>query len=142
MEEKKSSMKKILVGFDGSQGSEKALYKALNLIDEGGEIIILAVIPSRKEKSFVDKGAYEAVKKHAHELINEKISLLKSSRFKLTGIVVVGDATERIIEWADKKECDLIILGRRGESEINPKSIGSVAEKVVKNSYKPVMIVR
>ena len=54
-------MKRILVGYDGSDGAEKALNRALELIEEDGELILLAVIPSREEKSFVDSNAYKMV---------------------------------------------------------------------------------
>jgi len=44
-------MKKILLGFDGSEGSENALNKAMMLINENGELIILAVVPIPSEKN-------------------------------------------------------------------------------------------
>ena len=34
-------MKKILLGFDGSEGSENALNKAMMIMDENGELISL-----------------------------------------------------------------------------------------------------
>lgn len=142
MEEKTRGMKRILVGFDGSQGSEKALSKALSLIEEGGELIILAVIPSKAEKSFVDSNAYKLARERAHQLIQEKLDSVGDTDFTVTGVVEAGDAAEKIIEMANKKECDLIILGRRGQSEISPSPLGSVAEKVVTNAHKPVMVVK
>ena len=38
-------MKKILVGFDGSEGSEHAMNRAILLLDQYGELILFAVIP-------------------------------------------------------------------------------------------------
>ena len=135
-------MRRILVGFDGSQGSEKALLKALSLIEEGGELILLAVIPSKAEKSFVDSNAYRLARKRAHQIVQEKIREIGDTFFDVTGVVEVGDAADKIIEVANKKVCDLVILGRRGQSEISPSTLGSVAEKVVTFAYKPVMVVK
>ncbi|HEC81765.1 MAG TPA: universal stress protein [Thermoplasmatales archaeon] len=135
-------MKKILVGFDGSEGSEKALLKALSLIEEGGEIVILAVIPSKAEKSFVDSSAYKLARERAHKIIQEKLNSIDTGDFDVTGVVEKGDAADKIIEVANKKDCDLIILGRRGQSEISPSPLGSVAEKVVTFAHKPVMVVK
>ena len=52
-------MKKILVGFDGSEGSEQALNRAMMLLDEYGKLILLAVVPSSTDKSFVDEEGYQ-----------------------------------------------------------------------------------
>ncbi|HDO19161.1 MAG TPA: universal stress protein [Thermoplasmatales archaeon] len=135
-------MKKILVGYDGSPGAEKALNRALSLVEEDGEIILLAVIPSRAEKSFVDTNAYRLAKEKAKKLIDAKLEELRGTSFKVRGIIEKGDAAEKIIETASGMDCDLIILGRGGQSEISPSSLGEVAEKVVTHAHKPVMVVR
>ncbi len=135
-------MKRILVGYDGSDGAEKALNRALELIEEDGELILLAVIPSREEKSFVDSNAYKMVKLKANEMIKRKIEEIGEKSFGIRGIVEKGDAADKIIEVANRLNCDLIILGRKGQSEIRPDVLGSVAEKVVTHAHKPVMIVR
>ena len=135
-------MKRVLVGFDGSDGAEKALSRALDLVEEGGELILLAVIPGKEEKSFVDSNAYRMVRLRAEEMIKEKIREIGERDFSVRGIVEVGEAGDKIIEVANKVDCDLIILGRKGHSEIRPDVLGSVAEKVVTLAHKPVMIVR
>lgn len=135
-------MRKVLVGYDGSEGAEKALEKALSLVEDGGELILLAVIPSREEKSFVDNGAYLAVELKAEEMINDRIKRIGERNFRIIGIIKRGDAADKIIETANDLKCDLIILGRKGHTEIRPDVLGSVAEKVVTYAHKPVMIVR
>ena len=142
MEEKKGIMKKILVGYDGSQGSERALNRALSIIDEGGELILLAVVPCREKKSFLDGNAYELAKEKAGKLIEDRISLIVREDITVRGMVKEGDVAEKIIEVANVLDCDLILLGRGGQSEINPSQVGSVAEKVIMHAHKPVMIVR
>jgi nucleotide-binding universal stress UspA family protein len=67
-------MKKILVGFDGSEGSEQALYRAMILLDEYGELILLAVIPGPADKAFVDEEMYNKIKKKAENIIKEVIT--------------------------------------------------------------------
>jgi len=135
-------MKKILVGFDGSEGSENALNKAMLLIDENGELILLAVVPSPSDKSFVDVDIYQKLKKKAKNLIADAISDLGPHDFTITGIVEEGDAAATIIEVANNVNCDLIVLGSKGTSEIGRYLLGSVANKVVQYAHKPVMVVR
>ena len=135
-------MKKILVGFDGSEGSENALNKAMMLIDESGELILLAVIPIPSDKNLLDQKAYEIMKKKAHNLIESVIRDIGAHEFETTGIVEEGDVAAKIIDIASKLDCDLIVLGSKGTSELGIYTIGSIANKVVQYAHKPVMVVR
>ncbi len=135
-------MKKILVGFDGSEGSEQALNRAMMLIDEYGDLFLLAVVPSPTDKSYVDVDAYENMKKKADVLIKNAIIDLGKQGFTLTGIVEEGDPAAKIIDVSNRLNVDLIVLGSKGHSELGRYLIGSVANKVVQYAAKPVMVVR
>jgi len=135
-------MKKILVGFDGSEGSEQALNRALMLIDEYGELILLAVVPSSSDKSLVDSEAYARLKRKAEVLISEAIIDLGEHGFTINGIVEEGDPAAKIIDVSNRLKVDLIVLGSTGKSELGRYLIGSVANKVVQYAAKPVMVVR
>lgn len=135
-------MKKILVGFDGSEGSEQALNRAIMLLDEYGELFILAVIPTPMDKAFVDEEMYKKIKKKAENLVNNVINDISYHEFSITGMVEEGDPAARIIDVASRLNVDLIVLGSRGTSELGQYLIGSVANKVVQYAYKPVMVVR
>jgi len=135
-------MKKILVGFDGSEGSEQALNRAITLLDEYGELVLLAVIPSPSDKTFVDTEMYNTIKKKANNMISAVIRDLGPQDFIVTGMVEEGDAAARIIDVANKLNVDLIVLGSKGTSELGQYPIGSVANKVVQYAHKPVMVVR
>ena len=135
-------MRKILVGFDGSEGSEQALNRAIMLLDEYGELFLLAVIPSPADKAFVDEEMYKKMKKKAEKLINDVINDIGHHEFTITGMVEEGDPAARIIDVANKLNVDLIVLGSKGTSEFGQYLIGRVANKVVQYAYKPVMVVR
>ena len=142
MEKEIVTMKKILVGFDGSEGSDMALNKAMALVDEYGELILLAVVPSPSDKTFVDIEMYKRMRKKAESLISDAISDIGSHEYKITGMTEEGDAAAKIIDVANKLDVDLIVLGSRGTSEIGRYLLGSVANKVVQYAHKPVMVVR
>ena len=135
-------MKKILVGFDASEGSEQALNRAMMLLDEYGELILLAVVPSPADKSFVDVSAYDKLRVKAENLINQAVSDLGDQGFSIKGMVEQGDAAAKIIDIANRLNVDLIVLGSKGQSELGHYLIGSVANKVVQYAAKPVMVVR
>ena len=135
-------MKKILVGFDGSEGAEQALNRAMMMVDDYGELILLAVVPSASNQAFVDASMYRKLRKKAQNIINDVISDIGSHSYTITGLVEEGDAASKIIDAANRLNCDLIVLGSKGTSEIGPYLIGSVANKVVQYAHKPVMVVR
>jgi nucleotide-binding universal stress UspA family protein len=135
-------MRKILVGFDGSEGSEQALNRAIMLIDEFGELILVGVIPSPSDKKFVDDEIYRVLKDKANNLISDAIKDLGQQSYSLKGIVEEGDPAARIIDVSNKLNVDLIVLGSRGTSELGQFLLGSVANKVVQYAHKPVMVVR
>lgn len=135
-------MKKILVGFDGSFGSEQALNRAMMLIEEYGELILLAVIPNRLDKIFVDENIYKNLKQKAENMINEVINDIGQHEFTIKGMVEEGDPAAIIIDVASKLNVDLIVLGSKGTSTIGQYLLGSVANKVVQYAHKPVMVVR
>jgi len=135
-------MKKILVGFDASEGSGQALNRAMMLLDEYGELILLAVVPSPADKSFVDASAYDKLRIKAENLINQALLDLGDQGFSIKGMVEQGDAAAKIIDVANRLNVDLIVLGSKGQSELGQYLIGSVANKVVQYAAKPVMVVR
>jgi len=135
-------MQKILVGYDGSEGAKQALNKAKALINENGEIVLLAVVPSPKDESFLDKNIYKDLEKKANTILDEAIQNLGSPHFKVNGLVENGDAAEKIIDISHEMKCDLIVLGSSGTSKISRYLLGSVANKVVQYAHVPVMVVR
>lgn len=142
MEENVGTMKRILVGFDGSEGAEKALNKAMAMIDDNGELLIIAVIPPPSEQLLVETDVYETLKKKAHNLVQQVIDDIGIHSYDINGIVKEGDIAAKIIDVANERECDLIVLGSKGSNTLGQYPIGSVANKVVQYAHKPVMVVR
>jgi nucleotide-binding universal stress UspA family protein len=136
-------MKRVLVGFDGSEGAENALNKAMMIIDDDGELIIVAIIPLPSDRNLLDQKTYEVIKSRAYSLINSVINDIGSHGYTITGLVKEGeDIAAVIIDAANELHCDLIVLGSRGLSSLGKYPIGSVANKVVQYAVKPVMVVR
>jgi nucleotide-binding universal stress UspA family protein len=136
-------MKRVLVGFDGSDGAKNALNKAMMIIDNDGELIIVAIISLPSDKNLLDQKTYEIIKSRAHNLIHNVIHDIGSHDYTIKGMVKEGeDIAAVIIDIANELRCDLIVLGSRGSSSLGKYPIGSVANKVVQYAAKPVMVVR
>jgi nucleotide-binding universal stress UspA family protein len=55
--------------------------------------------------------------------------------------VVAGEAWEEIINYAQDKGIDLIIMGTHGRKGLDKVIFGSVAERVIKTSPVPVLVI-
>ena len=82
-------MKKILVGFDGSEGSEQALNRAMMLLDDYGILYLLAVIPGLSDKAFIDDNMYKTMKRKAQNLINGVIADIGSHSADFISRIIV-----------------------------------------------------
>jgi nucleotide-binding universal stress UspA family protein len=57
-------------------------------------------------------------------------------------VVKTGQPVDKIIETAEKKECDVIVMGSRGQGMLAEVMIGSTSRRVLRRCKKPVLVVR
>lgn len=55
-------------------------------------------------------------------------------------LVVHGDAALRIIEQEQEQECDLIAMGKHGESALEDLLLGSVTKRVLDESQADILV--
>ncbi len=136
---------KILLPTDGSEFSEFEVERAVKALSDDGKIIILSVAaklepttPFQSKKS-VDK-LNKGFLKEAHENVDRMASQF-DERVNIKKMVVTGIPSDMIVKVADDEDVDLIIISSSGKSGLHRFFIGSVAEKVLKNSEKDVLLV-
>jgi len=132
---------KILLGFDGSDGSLKAVDRTCDLAKEGDEVILLYVHPSLPGEDFGDLSPHPT-QKETWEALRTAVERLRSKGIDASGVFRRGDIVEQIIGVARDLECDLIVVGSSGTGKIESFMLGSVAEKIAKKAPKPVLIVK
>jgi nucleotide-binding universal stress UspA family protein len=141
-------MKKILVPTDFSKSAENALKVAAQIAKKNdGEIILLHLLEIPHQGS-------DAVN-HGHDL--PELMLFKNFAIKrlddlmehecLDGITVseviqFEMAFDGIMNVSKVNDVDLIVMGSHGASGFKEMFVGSNAEKVVRNSQIPVLIVK
>ncbi|WP_432822626.1 universal stress protein [Trichloromonas sp.] len=52
-----------------------------------------------------------------------------------------GSPVGQILEVADRLDVDLVVVGSHGKGKLKYAFLGSVAEKLLRKSYRPVMVV-
>lgn len=147
--------KKILVPLDGSELAECVLSHVKNLSspNELPEIIlfrvceppvILADFPAILQEDWDDhvKKETEHMNQQCSLYLNVVEQKLKQSGLSVTTQTALGRPAEQIIEYAEKNKVDVILMATHGRSGISRWAYGSVADKVLRSSPVPVMVIR
>ncbi len=153
----KKTINKILVAVDGSDKSLEAAEYAL-LIARGmdASLILLNVLetePWLHGKKPYEWGSNEELDKVYHKEKEEMEQSIRDIRNKAkemdvnvkTEILMTPQTKSvayAIVEYAEDKEVDLIIMGTRGMSGIKRMLLGSVATGVVTYAHCPVLVVK
>jgi nucleotide-binding universal stress UspA family protein len=81
-------------------------------------------------------------KKNAEEYLGRQVNLLKAKGIPAEAAVTFGIASSALTNYAEKNGVDLIVIATHGRSGLNEWFWGSVAERVLKTSKIPVLMVR
>jgi len=143
------AFKKIVIGYDGSESSKKALLKAIELSKEmNAELHIIGVV--RPFEFFaIDYIPPEEIEEYEKEEISKEEKFLKeaSELAEKEGVkpflkVMEGEPAEELMTYADENNCDLIIVGHRGVGGFKRMLLGSTASNLVKYANQSVLVVK
>jgi nucleotide-binding universal stress UspA family protein len=135
----------ILIPVDGSPHSENAAQKGIELAKQlSSTVTLLCVIDvgsitSTIEGSIMSPEIYSKYEKQAAEVVHG-ISQ-KYPYDKLNKLAIEGIPFEAINDMAKKIKADLIIMGTHGRTGLGHLFVGSVAERVIRHSEIPVIVV-
>ena len=139
-------MKRILVAVDGSDTAHKAARMAAEVAVRFGSKLTLAyVIPrlllppdvygltlaevEREQRSFADK------------LVGEAMAKLGDAGVEVETVVLSGSPAESLAELAAAPDVDMVVVGSRGRGSVARVFLGSVSDRLVHISPKPVLVV-
>jgi nucleotide-binding universal stress UspA family protein len=137
--------KKILIGYDGYEGSLLALEKGLYLAEElKAEVIVLSVasIPEYAETISEVEEAKEQAKKYYADVLSDVERLVKGKDLKVQTLIRFGKPAEVILHTSEELGIDLIILGPSKYSYLRRRILGSTADKVVERAHCSVLIMK
>jgi Kef-type K+ transport system membrane component KefB/nucleotide-binding universal stress UspA family protein len=137
--------KKILVPTDGSKASKRAAEVAFALTSgDKDEVHILRVVEERLSLDEMETKNHILDRQfsYAQEIVNELKSIGESLSVNTKTKVKIGLNPENVIvEFADKNDFDLVIIG----SDVRPGSdklfLGPRVEKILSNCIRPVIVV-
>jgi len=140
---------KILVPLDGSDLGERAIQHAEEIGKlTKAEIILFQVVqnpirsyPIAAGQAEETKAAREATDK-AGAYLQKVASPLMAKGIKVRCIVEVGEPTGRILGKAHDEDVDLIVMSTHYSDELYKAVLGSVAEKVLLGTKRPVLLAK
>jgi nucleotide-binding universal stress UspA family protein len=140
-------IKTILVAVDGSEYSDKAVQYGSEIGPPlGAEVLLLYVVPmlvsATPYHDTVSDQPFLALQKVGEDILTRSKKLAEENGCEVTDLISHGDPASRIIEIAEEREVDIIIMGSRGVSGIKRLFVGSVSDKVMKDAPCPVLVVR
>lgn len=150
---------KILLPIDGSENSKKAAKHAIDITDaNNGEITVLFVIEPNYPSLPVlpiatlpspDDTYYDELREEGNKIIEEfEVEIEKSQlggrcqNINFNTIIREGKAHIEILETMKEGDYDLLVMGASGRhSTIDRIALGSVTERVIRESKIPVMVI-
>jgi nucleotide-binding universal stress UspA family protein len=136
---------KILLASDGSEHSKRAAENAIHIAkcSQGSTIDVVYVVDHDRVKSDVLKNW------NSNELGDIRVERMKTVEkiaeeagvtYKLT--ILHGEPGPIIVEYINKNNFDIAIIGSRGLNGLQEFVLGSVSHKVAKRANCPVLIVK
>ena len=139
--------KRILVPLDGSKLAEQILSHVKTIAKATrGKAILARAVPEHAEflleaPSETKKWMKEAEARAARYLEGVAKGLEKAG-VKTQVEVLPGEPAAQILTAAERENVDLVAMMSHGETGLSAFERGSVAEKVLKHSPRPVLMVR
>ncbi len=141
----KGMYESILVPFDGSECSQRALKQACGIASvDGGSVTVLYVIPRYEEMIgfFRSNSIKNSLMNEALKITEKAGGLASENGIRARTLIEDGDVSTKITEIAVKEGNDLIVMGSYGWSGIDKAVIGSNTERVIMHANCPILVVR
>ena len=136
----------ILIGYDGSANGKKALEYGIDFaMHANAEVTIVTVFP--KVPTYLGSPQYdEIVSRVTAE--TRQVAEMGAEQARACGIekvrleVLEGSPAECILQVADTRKCDCIVVGARGHDGMAGLLLGSVSDRLAHHAKVPVLIVK
>ena len=139
---------RVLVPFDGSPLSERALERAITK-QPGDKISVLYVIdPMLAVYEAEAKGLpaastwYDRMQERADEICTDATDQAADRDCEITTATEIGRPARTILKYADEHGIEHIIMGSHGRVGVPRLVLGSVTENVIRHAPMPVTVVR
>ena len=133
----------ILLPTDGSATAKAAGRFAADIAKGEGDTILVFAVAERAEVAGVDDPAVsEGIADYLNEVTQtEVVELTALGAVATAEVIIAPKVDEAIVQRAEQIGADAIVMGTHGRSGLVRAVIGSVADRVVRHSSVPVILV-
>ena len=117
--------RRIVVGYDGSDSSRRALDAAADLVGYGSTLSVVTVQTGEVGRVVAADARARLLTRHVEAHYHEP----------------TGEPAEQLVDTATKLGADLVVVGRRNRSPLR-SLLGSVSSRVVRRAGCDVLVVR
>jgi nucleotide-binding universal stress UspA family protein len=139
-------MNAIVVGTDGSSGSEAAVRRVIELAGGSGATVhLVCAYPGRstlERLGLTAKTDAVDMRGVAMDVLARDERRLEEAGFNVEAHAREGDPAQTLIDVASENSADLIAVGTHGTTGLKRFSLGSVASKLTHNANASLLIVR
>lgn len=135
-------MQNVVVGYDGSEESKRALERASALGRQGAKITVVAAVSLGLHGPRSMGALNEDEMRAEREVLDAARNDLKTQGIDVQAIEGEGEPADVILEAAKEVKADLIVVGTRGRGAAKRALLGSVSTKVVHDADCDVLVVR
>jgi len=137
---------RILIATDGSENSERAAKFGIELAKlAGGKLIAMYVADISRMAHLPDDMLLFSIRELLIKEGNEAVEFIEKLAIEggvtCDKVVAEGIPSDEILDYASAEGMSIIVLGNVGRTGLDKFLLGSVAEKIVRNSKIPVLIV-
>jgi nucleotide-binding universal stress UspA family protein len=142
-------LKRILAPTDFSELSGEAARLAARIAAQNdAELVLFYADPFLPPPHFLgsDVGDVAASLANSKTLAEEELEKLRAEVVPATvrsrSVVIEDLPVAAIVDWSNRNEVDLVVMGTHGRSGINRIMLGSVSERVLREGSVPLLLVR
>lgn len=143
-------MRKILVAFDGSEHSKRALRHVIDLIADNTRPVEVHVLNVQYEPviygGYVSTGMLgefnDGMLAMAKGVLKEAEGILQPTGIAYETHTALGNVADQVNETVKRLGCDTVVMGTRGLGSFSGLLLGSVANRVIHEVSVPVLLVK
>ena len=140
-------MNRILIATDGSPASQEAVEFGVELAEEqDATVVFVRVVPLLDRVPMSSFGMVGALRHQPsdrdRDALEQAEAIAEHHGVRATSKLLRGDTVDEIVAYADSHDVDLIVVGSRGHGTIGTALLGSVSRGVLRESMRPVLVVR
>lgn len=147
-----SPVRKALITLDGSSLAERALEAGVAVaLSMGADVTLLQCVEPLGSREVAQleglrpglgHDLQSQVQDEAGTYLRDQAARLSRPELEIEVAIQVGPAGQRIVEYAERNDVDLIVMASHGRSGLSRWVYGSVAEKVLRGASCSLLVVR